>query len=125
MIAPHIPQNGLLAALPAADWNSMRASFSEIELRLGDVLLEPDVPTDHLYFPTRGFISTVSIMENGTSVEMATVGAEGMISFGAILGSRSPLSKQVVQVAGRAMLINHNDFTRWREAIPGLPENPA
>src|SRR4051794_24954424 len=59
-------------------------------------------------------------MENGASVEMATVGAEGMIGFGALLGSGTSLSKHVVQVAGRAMTINQSDFTRWREEKPAF-----
>jgi hypothetical protein len=81
-------QNSILAALPAADWAPMRSSFQETPLRLGDILAEANAPFDHVHFSVLGVVSSVAIMENGASVEMATVGAEGAVGIDPILGSQ-------------------------------------
>jgi hypothetical protein len=91
--------NSILASLSEADWDKMKASFREIPLNYGAVLQPADEPLHHLYFPTLGVVSTVALFENGTSVEMATIGVEGMVSMGlfsaasaqsAGMSSRSP-----------------------------------
>ena len=113
-------QNSILAALPAADWEPMRSSFQETPLRLGDILAEANAPIDRVYFPVLGVVSTVAVMEDGASVEMATVGAEGVVGIGPILGSQEALSRHIVQIAGMALTISYADFVRWRDAMPAF-----
>src|SRR4051794_26373975 len=100
----------------------MRGSFQETPLRLGDILAEANAPFDHVYFPVLGVVSSVAIMENGASVEMATVGAEGAVGIGPIFGSQEALSRHVVQIAGIALTISYADFVRWRDAVPAFQD---
>ena len=86
------PRNSILAALPVADWDQMKTSFREVPLSAKDVLVEAGEALSYIYFPIRGMVSTVAIFESGDSVEMATVGAEGVVGMGAILHSIPPES---------------------------------
>jgi len=112
--------NSILASLPEADWNRMKSSFREVSLIYGDVLLRTDESVQQVYFPTVGVISTVAQFENGASVEMATVGAEGVIDIGAVLGSDTAISRHVVQVPGQGMAIDFTTFRRWQQEIPAF-----
>lgn len=113
-------QNSLLAAVPSADWRMMQGSFQIVELQHGRVLIEANTPLDRIYFPVVGVLSSVSYMQNGQSVEMATVGVEGMAGIGAILGSANSLSRHVVQVRGHALTIGYRDFVRLRDTVPAF-----
>jgi hypothetical protein len=67
-------------------------------------------------------VSTVALFENGTSVEMATIGVEGMVSMGAILGSQRAISRHVVQVPGQALAIDFDAFRHWQQVIPAFQQ---
>src|SRR3954449_2593982 len=97
------PRNSMLAALPAGDWALMCGSFQETELRQGEVLLEPGQAFSHVHFPVQGVVSAVARFQNGASAEMATIGSEGLVGLGVVLGSRRALARHVVQIAGRAL----------------------
>ena len=57
----------------------------------------------HVYFPTGGVCSVVSISERGKIIETATVGNEGMIGLPVLLGlDFSPITA-ISQVAGEAL----------------------
>ena len=49
--------NTLLAALPRGDYEALMTSGEVIDLRLKDVLHEPDEKARHVYFPLSGVIS--------------------------------------------------------------------
>ena len=113
-------QNSLLAALPAVEWERMQPDFQEVPLRYGDLLIEAGGLLDRLYFPVLGVISTVALFENGASAEMATVGVEGVVSLGAILGTQRALGRHVVQVPGEALVLSYDNFVQWRQRIPAF-----
>ena len=98
----------------------MNSGLQEIPLNYGDVLLRADEPVQQVYFPTLGVVSTVALFENGASVEMATVGAEGVIGIGAVLGSDIALSRHVIQISGRALAVGFTTFQRWQQEIPAF-----
>lgn len=114
------PGNRLLAALPPDDWRRMRAKFDRMELRLGNVIFEQNAPLRRLYFPLSGVISTVAMFENGSVVEMATTGPEGMVAALAILGDETASNRQLVQVGGAALVVRLEDFRRFAAAIPSF-----
>jgi CRP-like cAMP-binding protein len=97
-----VPQgvNRLLAALPAADYERLAASFQLTPLRLKEVLHKPGEPVDRVYFPGGGFCSIVTVLENGGMVEVATVGREGMLGLSALV--RGDLSFSLTMVQGES-----------------------
>ena len=90
--------NRLLAALPAEDYARISPRFDQISLKLKDVLHRAGEPIHHVYFPSGGFCSVLTVLENGTMVEVATIGREGMIGISAVTsGAASDPSVTMVQ----------------------------
>jgi CRP-like cAMP-binding protein len=104
--------NQLLAALPAKEWAKLMPYFEKVPLVRGQVLMQEGEAYHKLYFPTSGIISTVSTFETGASVDIATIGREGMVEVGAILGGSSGSHQQMVQMAGSALAVSFAAFNR-------------
>lgn len=93
-------QNLLLAALPAAVYRRLSPSLQSVPMRLKEVLQRPGHAIEHVYFPGGGFCSIVTVLDDGSMVEIATVGREGMLGVAAILDrSQASLSMTMVQAA--------------------------
>jgi len=93
-----------------------------MELRAGELLLDVFQPIDRLYFPIQGVISTVATFEDGSVVEMATTGNEGMVTIAAALSSDTAINRSIVQVPGRALVMDYADFRRAQKEFPSFRE---
>lgn len=93
-------QNHLLAALPASDFDRLKAGLKLIPLPLGDVLYESGSQLRHVYFPTTSIVSLLYQMADGASAEIAVVGNEGIIGISLFMGGETTPSRAVVQSAG-------------------------
>jgi CRP-like cAMP-binding protein len=107
--------NAILGALPQDVWARMSADFTHVQLNVADRLHLIGVAYPSVFFPTRGVISAVAIMEEGESVEAATTGPEGMTPVEALLKSETALSHQLVQVSGEAFTIPTAAFWKWHQ----------
>lgn len=58
-------------------------------VKTGDTLQAHGARVRDVYFPNGGVFSITNQMRNGTLVEVATVGSEGMLGIGVFLGDRS------------------------------------
>jgi CRP-like cAMP-binding protein len=92
-----ISQNVLLSALPAEDYKRLAPSLEIVPLKLKELLHKPGSPVEHVYFPGGGFCSIVTVLEDGSMVEVATVGREGMVGLAALSDSRPGSSAVLVQ----------------------------
>ena len=97
--------NDLLAALSESDRRQLAPHLTQVELRLGAILAEPYTPLKHAYFLHESMVSLVSMTSEGTSVEVAMVGREGLIGVTAMLQLESSPYRALVQVAGGASRI--------------------
>ena len=90
----HPRQNKLLAALPDAELRRLAPRLHPVALQPGQVLYESGSTISHTYFPTTSLVSTLYEFDDGTSVETAMTGNEGMVgmavSWGATPGSVEP-----------------------------------
>jgi CRP-like cAMP-binding protein len=85
-------------------------------------LYEPGTPISHVWFPLSGVISLVLPLRDGTSVEVGTVGNEGLLGTALLLGAeRSPL-KAFCQVAGEATRMRADLFKRSLQELPELAD---
>jgi CRP-like cAMP-binding protein len=107
---PFFNENRLLAALPAEEYQRLLPHLEAVELRLGDVLSEPDEPMRYVYFPHRGTLSVLAIMEDGAEVEVGIIGNEGMSGLPIVLGADSTPLQLIVQVAHNATRIRADVF---------------
>lgn len=103
-------RNRILHALRpvAQDFIARRAVTRDIAA--GEVLYEADAPFTHAVFPHEGVLSLMAKMENGRSVEKASIGYEGFLGFSVLMGGGTAISRSVVQVPGYASWLSLNDL---------------
>jgi CRP-like cAMP-binding protein len=90
------PANCLLAALPADDYARIAPTLRNTPLKLKRFLHKPGEPIDYVYFPGGGFVSVVTVLKDGSMVEVATIGREGMLGISAgSEANRSPAATMV------------------------------
>ena len=99
-VSPDPRVNGILAALPEAEWQRWLPQLEAVELPLGEVLYEAGATLKHMYFPTTAIVSLLYVMEDGASAEIALVGNEGLVGVSLFMGGDSTPSRAVVQSAG-------------------------
>jgi CRP-like cAMP-binding protein len=104
-----IERNRLLATLEPEELDVLIPVLESVPLVTGMPIYEPDEPISHVYFPISGIISMVSEMEEGT-VEVGTVGREGMAGLALILRARTMPTRAFVQVPGHAYRMRDVDL---------------
>ncbi len=83
----HAGMNRLLGALPAPDSERLAPHLELVEVELKQLLFDRGKPIDSVYFPGTAVVSVLTTMDDGTGVEIATVGSEGMVGVPLFLGS--------------------------------------
>ncbi len=67
---------------------------------LGEVLYEPGVTLNYVYFPITSIVSLLYVMESGASAEIAEVGNEGIVGVSLFMGGESTPSRAVCKARG-------------------------
>jgi len=81
----------------------------------GDVLYEPGRPLTSVYFPLTSVVSILTALRDGTEVETATIGREGLVGTFVSLGDDiSPNTRAVAQMGGELLPV---DVRRFRRAL--------
>ena len=82
----HSRTNLLLEALSEADYERLRPDLRVITVQAKQIVQGAGDPVEYVYFPMGGVFSITTVLPDGTNVEAATVGAEGMVGIEAFLG---------------------------------------
>ena len=107
---PLAPANRLLTALPADSLARLQRSLTPVTFATGEVLYQPDQPIDQVYFPLTAVVSLLTVMSDGTPVEAAAIGNQGMVGLPLFLGAGSDIHRAVVQLPGRLLCLPAGDF---------------
>lgn len=89
-------RNQLLAALPAAAWQSWQTQLELVDMPLGMVLHEAGGTLSHVYWPVSAIVSKLYFTEDGSSSELAVVGREGVVGTALFMGAGSALNRAVI-----------------------------
>ena len=109
-------RNRLLAVLPTEEMERLLPSLESVPLVEGMPIYEPNVRITHVYFPISGIVSMTSEMREGT-VEVGTVGREGMTGLPLLLRATTMPTRAFVQVPGHSYRVRDEDlFTAMRES---------
>ena len=98
-----LAQNRLLRALSPATVQQMVLSLQPLALRLKETLITRDEPITSVYFPLDAVVSVVSTLADGTTLEVGTIGNEGMVGLAWFLQAERMPFTAVVQVPGAAL----------------------
>lgn len=123
MLAPFSPQqNQLLAALPPEDYEYLLPHLKLVSMSLGYSFRESDNFLKYACFPVTSIASLVSILSDGTSVEFAIVGNDGIIGTPLFTGGATISSNHAIilnpgygyRLEGSilAQAFNHSDAIR-------------
>ena len=85
-------ENLLLATLPSEDLQRILPQLDTVPLKLKELLHKPGERIDYVYFPGDGFCSIVTVLEDGSMVEAAAIGREGLVGLAATTATDTPLS---------------------------------
>jgi CRP-like cAMP-binding protein len=96
---------------------------------LKHVLLAPGTPIDTIYFPLTAVISLLTTMDDGSSIEIATIGNEGIVGIPVFLGAQSMGARDLyqVQVPGEVIAMDAPAFlaAAQHEPLQGLVQRYA
>jgi hypothetical protein len=73
------PKNRLLRSLPDADFQRLLPDLRTVPTSAKQVFRKPNAAIEHVYFPNGGVASVTAVLPDGTMIETATVGTEGMV----------------------------------------------
>ena len=110
--------NDLLAALPQAERDLLLSEAEYIGLERRHLLVESEGQVTHAWFIVDGIASILSVMTDGTGIETATIGREGMIGFQIFHGVDVATEQTMMQVPGAAYRVPRE---RLRAILPKCP----
>lgn len=99
-----------MAQLTVHERNAIRRAADLMPFAAGDVLLRAHTVPEIVYFPVDCVATVVRRLSNGTSVELAMIGPEGLIGIDAFLEADAQLDDTVVVAAGSAYRIAAADL---------------
>jgi CRP-like cAMP-binding protein len=114
------PRNRLLLALPASNLKRLMSQLELVPCERGRILLDADSILDDVFFPDSGVVSVVALYEDGSIIEMATIGREGCTGFQAIFGDKESSVRFLVQLPGSAARMSRSAFMRAMKAMPAF-----
>lgn len=122
--APDPRRNRLLASLPRAELDALVPQLELVEPALKQVLIEPGAMIRFVYFPLSGVLSVVQVMAEEQTVEVATVGKEGMAGVAVFLGADTFGARVLCQIPGQSLQVPADALraaagtsTRFREVL--------
>ena len=111
--------NDLLGAIPPAERELLLSSAEYIGLEQRRLLVEAEGPVTHAWFIVDGIASILSVMADGTGVETATIGRDGMIGFQIFHDVDIATEQTMMQVPGAAYRVSRE---KLRELLPQMPD---
>ncbi len=99
--------NQLLNSVGAQDWLRWKNKLEPVEMKSGEVVFQVGEHISHLYFPVSCIISLTSILQEGSSVEIAMIGSEGVAgSISSLMGDGRCMHRELVIKTGSAYRLN-------------------
>jgi len=100
------PRNRLLRTLPEAELSRLTPAFERVCLASRQLAFDVDRPIESVYFPEDAVFSVLGVMTDGSAVETASVGWEGMVGLPVFLGAESAPAQAFCQIPGVALRLD-------------------
>lgn len=112
-------RNHLLAAMPHSEFLALESHLTTVELTAKQRLAEANEPIGAVYFPLDAVVSVAAVGRDDATVEVGSVGCEGMAGVPLLFGTDRSTSRAVVQISGTA---ERMDAHALLSAIARLPQ---
>jgi len=113
-------QNRLLSALSRDLQIQLLPRMEKVTLTVSQVLFEAGTPINHVYFPLSGATSLIMALRSGETVEIGTVGNEGVVGLALFMGGETTPSRALVQSPGYAFRLKGSLLKREFERAGAL-----
>jgi CRP-like cAMP-binding protein len=112
-VAPwNADENLILATLSLTERTALAPLLERVTLTSGQVIVQPGMALQHVYFPIHCSFSWVSHTADGESAELALVGREGLVGVPWVLGGVEMQHTVQVQCGGQALRMRADEFLR-------------
>ena len=118
-------QNRLLALLDAEVCAELLPHLEFVTLPQRRVICEAGGMLEHVYFPISGIVSLLYESANGTSVEVAMAGNDGLVGVHLLMGGTTTTTRAVVRNSGRGYRIALGCAESEVRELPGVAATPA
>lgn len=114
--------NLLLDNLPQDSFELLAPYLENVSMTIRETICEPGALQDYAYFPTTSMLSSIIILRNGTTVEAATIGNEGMGGVGLLIKQRASPYRVIQQVEGETLRMSADRFESLLDQVAPLHE---
>ncbi|MDQ4122146.1 MAG: Crp/Fnr family transcriptional regulator [Acidobacteriota bacterium] len=104
------PRNQILSSLPYKEFDRLKPELKKIKVSHGDILYRPNEPVKFVYFPEDCIVSTITVFDDGTSIENGIVGNEGLLGVAPALSTMKSPREATVQSNGECLRISTDVF---------------
>jgi CRP-like cAMP-binding protein len=105
-------ENSIIASLLAAEYKSISPIVERVNLECGDVVYRANRRIEAVYFPEDAVVAVVDRLADGRTVEVGTIGREGMLGLNIFLAGIVSPDKAIVLLSGAAIKIKSADLQR-------------
>ncbi len=112
--------NRLLDQLPPEELEHFLPQMERHTLPLRGTLLAPRDPLQYAYFPVTNVLSSIIVLRDGSAVEAAAIGNEGVVGVGLLIGERVSAYSLVQQVEGEYLRVAADHFRAMLKESPQL-----
>ena len=113
-------KNLFLAVLPPHDFALLRPALEFVELPRGNIFSEPGQPVSDVVFIDAGMVSVLTTMQDGSAIEIATMGRESIVGVLSAIGTHHSNVRAIMQIPGSGWKIHADDFRDAVERSPTL-----
>ncbi len=103
-------ENAILGRLTGEDKATVLNDGEISHFKLRQAVYEPDQRIQEVYFPLAAVLSVVTHMQNGTMIEVGTIGREGMTGIPLLMGADSTPNGSFCQVDGDCWKMSASTF---------------
>jgi CRP-like cAMP-binding protein len=117
-------RNRVLASLTSDDI-ALLSPLRPIELHVGDYLLRAGDRVEQVIFPETGVISLITGLGDGSAIEIAMIGSEGMLGSSVVAGTGRATTDATVQISGTGYAVSRSRFLRALERSSQLGKHAS
>lgn len=121
---PAVSGNIILNSLEPDEYERLTRFFKVVDLEAQQTLYAAGDPIAHAYFPVDSVVTAVATMNDGSTVETAMIGREGLVGIGAAIGGyrarhwvRVLLPGEAVRVEAGFLRELFNDSPAWQKLL--------